>query len=63
MSVRIYVQKNRTGAVWSTVMPESGVWRKESMGYQYTDSSQPIGAVTHNFYPDRGRNRNRFTYL
>lgn len=54
MGVRVYVQKKATGAIWSSVMPKSGVWRKESKGIKFHDT-QPVGAVTQGFHPMTAR--------
>lgn len=55
---RVYVMKKNTGAVWSSVMPLSGVWRKESLGTKFVNTC-PIGSVTQNFNPLSKRNRRR----
>lgn len=47
---RVYVTKPKTGAIWSSVMPESGVWRKESLGLKFTNTCQ-VGTITQNFHP------------
>lgn len=60
---RIYVQKNDTGAIWSSVIPELGVWKKEFMGAQYSPDTKPAGSVVDNFYPFSKKNRRRFTLL
>lgn len=55
---RVYVTKKQTGAVWSSVMPLSGVWRKESLGTKFVNTCQ-VGTVTQNFHPLKRRNRKR----
>lgn len=58
---RIYVRKKSTGAIWSSVMPELGVWKKESLGISFSDDTRPVGSVTNgNFFPFSKKNRNRF---
>lgn len=60
---RVYVVKPATGAVWSSVMPKSGVWRKEDLGTKF-DNTCPVGSVTQNFHPfGNRRNRKRFQLL
>lgn len=59
---RVYVMKPSTGAVWSSVMPKSGVWRKESLGTKFTKTCQ-VGAITQGFHPFSRKNRNRFQLL
>lgn len=63
MSVRVYVQKVSTGAIWSSVMPSSGVWRKESLGVGYSKDTRPVGSVTQGFYPKNRKNRRKFVTL
>lgn len=57
---RVYVCKKATGAVWSSVMPESGVWRKESLGLKF-DKTCRVGSVTQGFFPFGRKNKGRFT--
>lgn len=59
---RVYVMKPATGAVWSSVMPNSGVWRKESLGTKFSNTCQ-VGAVTQNFHPFSRKNSKRFQLL
>lgn len=59
---RVYVLKPSTGAVWSSVMPTSGVWRKESLGIK-AHKTCGVGSVTQNFFPFSRKNRNRFQLL
>lgn len=55
---RVYIMKKNTGAIWSSVMPNSGVWRKESLGTKFRNTCQ-VGTVTLNFNPLSNRNRRR----
>lgn len=57
---RVYVTKVKTGAVWSSCMPEQGVWKKEWAGIDQSRDTCPVGAVTQNFFPGSRKNRNRF---
>jgi hypothetical protein len=57
---RVYVTKKATGAVWSSCMPEQGVWRKEWPGVGHSANTCPVGAVTQGFFPGSRKNRHRF---
>lgn len=59
---RVYVTKTSTGAIWSSVIPKSGVWKKESLGVKFNDTRQ-VGSVTQNFFPFSRKNRRRFEML
>lgn len=50
MSARVFIRKKGTLAIWSSVMPDSGVWRKEDLGLKFY-KTQRVGSVTQGFYP------------
>lgn len=59
---RVYITKPSTGAIWSSVIPNSGVWKKESLGVKFENTRQ-VGSVTQNFFPFSRKNRRRFEML
>lgn len=59
MSQRVFIMKKSTLAIWSSVMPESGVWRKESLGLKW-DNTCRVGSVTQNFFPFGKRHKGKF---
>lgn len=59
---RVYITKTSTGAIWSSVIPNSGVWKKESLGVKFENTRQ-VGSVTQNFFPFSRKNRRRFEML
>lgn len=60
---RIYVEKLNTGAIWSSVMPQYGIWKKEFMGGGFSSVSIPAGSVVSNFYPFSKKNKKRFRQI
>jgi len=65
MHTRVYVQKLTTGAIWSSVNPETNIWRKEFMGApsKTGDSFIQVGGVVNNFNPFTKKNRRRFVTM
>lgn len=59
MSRRVYIVKKATLAVWSSVNPESGVWRKESLGLKFQNTTF-VGSVTQRFFPFSRRHKGKF---
>lgn len=60
MGIRVYVEKKSTGAIWSSVMPNLGIWRKESLGVGYEPNTQQVGYVSQFFNPFSRKNRKKF---
>jgi len=60
---RSYVVKKKTGAVWSSCDPSTGVWRKESLGIGCSPVTCGIGSVTQGFFPLSRKNRQRFVVV
>lgn len=57
---RVYVTKKKTGAIWSSVMPDQGIWKKEWPGVGHSRETCPVGSVASGFFPFSRKNRNRF---
>lgn len=55
---RVYITKPSTGAVWSSAMPELGMWRKESLGCK-SSNTQQVGTITNNFFPFSRKNKKK----
>ncbi|AND75117.1 hypothetical protein pf16_194 [Pseudomonas phage pf16] len=55
---RVYITKPSTGAVWSSAMPELGMWRKESLGCKFHNTQQ-VGTITNNFFPFSRKNKKK----
>lgn len=60
---RIYVVKKGTHAVWSTSSMSCGVWRKDDIGYCFSNKTKPVGYVTTQFNPFSVRNSKRFKLI
>lgn len=59
--MRVRVQNKRSGAIWSSANPDTGVWRKDWVGDPNSSrDTKPYGYMARNFYPLRGRNARKF---
>lgn len=57
---RVTIRNKETGALWSSSMPELGIWRKDWVGAPSGRPSMPYGYVSQGFFPFRKKHKGRY---